>query len=65
MRTTIVIDDKLMQEAMRATGLNTKRTVVAEGLRLLTQVKGQGNIRKLRGQIRWQVNLDELRASGG
>jgi Arc/MetJ family transcription regulator len=62
MRTNIVIDDKLMREAMRATGLNTKRAVVEEGLRLLIQVKGQAGIRKLRGRIQWQGNLDELRS---
>lgn len=61
MRTNIVIDDKLMREAMRATGLNTKKAVVEEGLRLLIQVKGQGSIRRLKGRIQWQGNLDELR----
>lgn len=61
MRTNIVIDDKLMREAMRATGLNTKRAVVEEGLRLLIQVKGQNSIRRLKGRIQWQGNLDDLR----
>ncbi len=37
MRTNIVIDDKLIRQAMRATGLKTKRAVVEEGLRLLIQ----------------------------
>lgn len=55
MRITVVIDELLMQEAMQAAGLNSKQAVVAEGLRLLIQVKGQGSIRKLRGQIRYWV----------
>jgi Arc/MetJ family transcription regulator len=62
MRTNIVIDDKLIQEAMRATGLKTKRAVVEEGLRLLIQIKSQAHIRRLRGQIKWQGNLNEMRA---
>ncbi|MDW8031087.1 MAG: type II toxin-antitoxin system VapB family antitoxin [Candidatus Bipolaricaulota bacterium] len=63
MRTNIVIHDKLMREAMRVTGLFTKRAVVEEALRLLIQVKAQKGIRRLRGKVRWEGNLDELRAS--
>ncbi len=62
MRTNIVIDDKLMQKALRVTGLPTKRAVVEEGLRLLIQVKGQTGIRRLRGKVRWEGNLEEMRA---
>ncbi len=61
MRTTIEIDDKLMQQAMRASGLKTKRAVVEEALRTLIQIKRQARIRRLRGKIKWQGNLDELR----
>lgn len=61
MRTNIVIDDKLMREAMRVTGLPTKRAVVEEALRLLIQVKSQKGIRRLRGKVQWEGNLDELR----
>ena len=51
MRTNIVIDDRLMQEAMRDAGLTTKRAVVEAGLRLLVQVKAQSGVRRLRGKI--------------
>lgn len=51
MRTTIVIDNSLMRQAMQATGLLTKKAVVEEGLRLLIKVKGQENVRRLRGKI--------------
>ncbi len=61
MRTNIIIDDRLMREAMRVTGLTTKRAVVEEGLRLLVQVRAQTGIRRLRGKVRWQGNLDEMR----
>jgi Arc/MetJ family transcription regulator len=51
MRTTIVIDDSLMRQAMCATGLLAKKAVVEEGLRLLVEVHGQRNVRRLRGKI--------------
>jgi Arc/MetJ family transcription regulator len=63
MRTNIVIDDRLMREAMKASGLPTKRAAVEAGLRLLVQVKAQAGLRRLRGQIQWEGNLAELRAS--
>ena len=61
MRTNIVIDNGLMRQAMKATGLSTKRAVVEEGLRLLIKVKGQEGIRRLRGKITWEGNLDSMR----
>jgi Arc/MetJ family transcription regulator len=54
MRTNIVIDDRLMREALKASGLDTKRAVVEAGLRLLIQVKTQTGIRRLRGRVVWE-----------
>jgi Arc/MetJ family transcription regulator len=62
MRTNIVIDDKLMQDALRATGLKTKREAVEEGLRTLVRLKRQGEIRRLRGKLPWKGNLDAMRS---
>ncbi len=62
MRTNIVLDDNLVQKAMKATGLRTKRAVVEAGLRLLINVKAQTGIRRLRGQVKWEGDLDEMRA---
>lgn len=62
MRTNIVLDDGLIQKAMRATGLTTKRAVVEAGLRLLVQVKAQKGIRRLRGKVTWEGDLDQMRA---
>ena len=53
MRTNIVIDDKLMRDTLRATGLKTKREAVEEGLRSLLRLKKQGQIRRLRGKLNW------------
>jgi Arc/MetJ family transcription regulator len=61
MRTNIEIDDKLMKEAMRSANTKTKRETVEAGLRMLIQIKGQEGIRKLRGKVKWEGDLDELR----
>lgn len=61
MRTNIVLDDQLVQAAMQATGLRTKRAVVEAGLNLLVQVKDQAGIRRLRGKVEWEGNLEESR----
>ena len=61
MRTNIVIDDKLMSVALKTSGLKTKKEVVEEGLRLLVKVKNQGKLRKLRGKLKWEGNLDKMR----
>jgi Arc/MetJ family transcription regulator len=62
MRTNIVIDDELMKEAMKATGLPTKKAVVEAGLQMLIQVKAQTGVRRLRGKVNWSGNLDEMRS---
>ena len=61
MRTNIVIDDKLMSEAMRTTGLRTKRAAVELGLRTLLRLGKQAEVRKLRGKLQWQGDLDAMR----
>jgi Arc/MetJ family transcription regulator len=64
MRTNIEIDDNLMKEAMRRAKTKTKRETVEEGLRMLIRVGKQAGIRKLRGKVRWEGNLDEMRGGG-
>lgn len=61
MRTNIVIDDALMQRTLRATGLKTKREAVDQGLRTLLRLSEQAKVRKLRGQLDWQGDLDAMR----
>ena len=61
MRTNIVLDDELVAEAMRRTGIKTKRAVVEEALRTLIQMKRQEEILALRGKLNWQGDLDEMR----
>ena len=61
MRTNIEIDDKLMKEAMRSANTKTKKETVEAGLRMLVRLKRQEGIRGLRGKVKWEGNVDELR----
>ncbi|MFO1126018.1 MAG: type II toxin-antitoxin system VapB family antitoxin [Methylocystis sp.] len=61
MRTNIVIDDRLMQETLRATGLTTKKDAVDLALRTLLRLQRQKEIRSLRGKLDWRGDLDAMR----
>jgi Arc/MetJ family transcription regulator len=60
-RTNIEIDDKLMAQAIKLTGLPTKRAVVEEGLRLLVRVRKQAQALKALRGLGWEGDLDEMR----
>ena len=61
MRTNIVIDDKLMRDTLRATGLKTKRDAVELGLQTLLRLSRQAEIRRWRGKLDWQGDLNAMR----
>jgi len=61
MRTNIVIDDDLMNEAMTLSKLKTKKAVVETGLKLLVQIKKQERLKSLRGKLEWDGDLDAMR----
>jgi Arc/MetJ family transcription regulator len=61
MRTNIVIDDELMSQVLKLTGIRTKREAVEQGLKALLKLKEQEQIRRYRGKFDWDGNLDELR----
>lgn len=61
MRTNIVIDDQLMAETLKATGLKSKREAVETGLRLLLRLGEQDKIRALRGKLEWTGDLVAMR----
>ncbi len=63
MRTNIVIDDKLMRDTLRATGLKTKREAVELGLQTLLRLQKQGEIRQFRGKLNWQGDLNAMRTA--
>ena len=61
MRTNIVIDDKLMRDTLRVTGLKTKREAVELGLKTILRLTGQEQIRQFRGKLKWTGDLDAMR----
>ena len=61
MRTNIVIDDKLMRDTLRATGLKTKREAVELGLRTLLRLRLQEAVRRYRGKLSWKGDLEAMR----
>ena len=63
MRTNIDIDNKLMNEAIKVSGLKTKKATVELGLKTLVRLKKQENIRRFRGKLEWTGNLDDMRTS--
>lgn len=60
----IVIDDQLMAEALKASGCETKKEAVEQGLKLLVRLSKQQEIRKLRGKVKWEGDLNEMRSAG-
>ena len=61
MRTNIVIDDELMKQVLKLTGLKTKREAVEQGLKTLLRLKQQEKIREYRGKLAWEGDLDQMR----
>lgn len=63
-RTNIVIDEKLVREAIRMTGAKTKREAVDVALRRLVE-KGTlyRRTQKLKGKLPWDGDLNEMRQS--
>jgi Arc/MetJ family transcription regulator len=60
-RTNIEIDAQLLSEAMRSSGARTKKAAVEAGLRLLVKTHSQTAIRRLRGKVQWEGDLNESR----
>jgi len=63
MRTNIVIDDRLMKEALKVSGLKTKKDAVEKGLKSLIQLHKQSILKNLKGQITWEGDLDAMRGA--
>jgi Arc/MetJ family transcription regulator len=61
MRTNIEINDELIKETLKITGLKTKREVVDQALRELLRLKKQEGLRKLRGKVQWEGDLEAMR----
>jgi len=60
-RTNIDIDDELMAQALKMSGLKTKKAVVEEGLRLLLGIAGQRELLAWKGKLPWEGDLERMR----
>jgi Arc/MetJ family transcription regulator len=60
-RTNIVIDEALIREGLRVTGLKTRRELVDFALRDLLRRDAQVGLLKLKGTIHWSGDLDAMR----
>ena len=61
MRTNIEIDDKLMNDVLKATGARTKKEAVELGLKTLIKLKKQEGIKAFKGKLSWSGDLDDMR----
>jgi Arc/MetJ family transcription regulator len=61
MRTNVVLDEGLVERAKQLTGIKTTRALIEEALRFLIQLREQGEIRTLRGKLRWEGDLESSR----
>jgi Arc/MetJ family transcription regulator len=58
MRTNIVLDDELVAEASRVTGIKTKKDLVHEALRVLVATRKRKSLLDLRGKIEFAPGYD-------
>ena len=63
MRTNVVLDEELIDRARQLTGIKTKREVIHEALRVLIQLREQSQVQELRGKLRWDGSLEQMRAA--
>lgn len=62
-RTNIVLDEKLVRQGLRSTGMKTRRALVDYALRELVRREKQVGLLALKGKIRWEGNLEAMRST--
>lgn len=65
MRTNIDIDDQLLADAQSLSGSSTKKQTVERALKLMVDLARQAEVRRLRGQLSWDGDLEEMRRDEG
>jgi Arc/MetJ family transcription regulator len=63
MRTNIELDDKLVNEAMRISGITTKKALVNKALQQLIDSNNLKELLKYQGTGIWEGNLEEMRTT--
>jgi Arc/MetJ family transcription regulator len=61
-RTVINIEDDVLKKAQKLTGIKKKVDVVNLALKKLVEQKEIEKILALKGKIKWEGNLEEMRA---
>ena len=61
MKTNIIIDEQLIADALKVTGLKTKIEVIEMGLKTLINLKKQEQIKQFKGKLKWEGDLEEMR----
>jgi Arc/MetJ family transcription regulator len=59
-KTTVIIDDKLLDEAMRVSGAKTKKQAITTGLKELIRRKNLEALRQELGTFDLALSLDDL-----
>ncbi len=60
-RTTVILDENLIEAGLKATGLKTRQELVDFALRDLLRREAQQKIPELKGNVYWEGNLSEMR----
>jgi len=60
-RTNIVLDEKIVEACLKATGIKTRRALIDHALRELFRHESQAKILELKGKVHWEGNLNEWR----
>ena len=60
-RTNIVLDKQLLEAALQATGMKTRRQLIEYALRELVRHKQQSKLLNLKGTIQWEGDLQAMR----
>jgi Arc/MetJ family transcription regulator len=62
-RTNVLLDDKIVEDCLKATGIKTRRALIDHALRELLRHESQTKILELKGKVHWQGDLNEWRQS--
>lgn len=60
-RTVVDIEEKTLKKAQKLTGIHKKVDIVNYALKKLVEQKESEKILELKGRIRWEGNLEEMR----
>jgi Arc/MetJ family transcription regulator len=62
-RTGIVMDEDLVRQGLKSTGLKTRRALVHHALQELVRREKQMGLLALEGKIKWTGDLNKMRRS--